>query len=114
MLHPERGLACRYRDPAACGVAQEAAALTEAALALAGHELDAFTRKLMAEMTWGELAKWRPGGRTNHRPLPRFYCRGQPGGRPWMTGAPLVGDGPTQEQRCRLAATGEPVRELAS
>jgi hypothetical protein len=33
--HPERGLPCRYRDPAACGVAQEAAALTEAALALA-------------------------------------------------------------------------------
>ena len=52
--HPERGLPCRYRDSAACGVAQEAAALTEAALALAGHELDAFTRKLMAEMTWGE------------------------------------------------------------
>lgn len=25
-------------------------------MALAGHELDAFTRKLMAEMTWGELS----------------------------------------------------------
>ena len=37
------------------GAAGEAAALTEAALTLAGHELDPFTRELIAKMGRGEL-----------------------------------------------------------
>ncbi|MBY0291115.1 MAG: antitoxin VbhA family protein [Mycobacteriaceae bacterium] len=41
-------------DPTSAA-AQEAAAVTEAALALAGHELDPFTRDITDKMGRGEL-----------------------------------------------------------
>ena len=54
--------------------AQEAAAVTETALALAGHELDPFTREVIAKMGRGELT----GDQAVEAIIARFAGASQP------------------------------------
>ena len=61
-------------DVPARPAAQEAAAVTETALALAGHELDPFTREVIAKMGRGELT----GDQAVEAIIARFAGASQP------------------------------------